>query len=351
MLPRDQAERILEKVLAHSRAESITAALYNTHTYDLRFAVNTVTTCGSSEGASLFLSSNFGQRTGSVSTTALDDASLEAAVRRAEELAHLAPENPEFMPPLGPQEYLKIDAYDEETASASPQYCTDAAEKALKLSRDREVDLSGFFTLGTSISHFANSSGLRAHHRAAQATYATTARTRSGRGSHKVQMASRRLRDLKLDELSGRAIERAFEAQNPVALPPGRYPTILEPSACADMLGFLFMHMSKRSADEGRSFFSESEGKTKLGQKLFPDSVSIGTDPQSQLAPGSPWGQDGVPLKALTWIDKGTLRNMHVDRYWAKKTNSELTPFPTNVLMQGGNKSLAELIEIGRAHV
>lgn len=344
MLPQHQAERIIDKVLAASRAESISAALYASHTYDLRFAVNTVTTCGSSDSVSLFLSSSFGQRTGSVSTTALDDASLEAAVRQSEELAQLAPENPEFMPPLDPQQYLKVEAFDEDTASATPQRCTDAAAGALRLSRSREVDLSGFLTIGTGNSYFANSSGLRAQHRATQATYATTARTRTGRGSHKVQLASHRLGELKLDELSGRAIERAFEAQNPIELPPGRYPTILEPSACADMLGFLFMHMNRRSADEGRSYFSESEGRTKLGQKMFADCVHLSSDPQFALAPTSPWGQDGVPLGPVTWAEQGELRELFVDRYWAKKTNCRLSPFPSNVIMRGSSKSLAQLI-------
>ena len=35
----------------------------------------------------------------------LDDASLRAAVKKAEELAAIAPPNPERLPPLGPQEY------------------------------------------------------------------------------------------------------------------------------------------------------------------------------------------------------------------------------------------------------
>ena len=52
----------------------------------------------------------------------LDDASLRAAVKKAEELAGIAPVNPERLPPLGPQQYPAVSDYDERTANArSPE--------------------------------------------------------------------------------------------------------------------------------------------------------------------------------------------------------------------------------------
>ena len=51
------------------------------------------------------MQSSFGKKSGSATINEFDDASLEKCVRRAEELAQLAPENPEFVEPLPAQTY------------------------------------------------------------------------------------------------------------------------------------------------------------------------------------------------------------------------------------------------------
>src|SRR6185295_7158796 len=111
--------------------------------------VNTVTTCGAADGTTMSISSNFGKRTGSVSTTDLSDAALEKAVRTSEELARLAPDNEEFMPPLeAGQSYLPVKAWDEETADCSPELCAELVAGCLKRSQGKDLDLAGFFSIG-----------------------------------------------------------------------------------------------------------------------------------------------------------------------------------------------------------
>ena len=51
-----------------------------------------------------------------------DVASLKAMVKKAEELADIAPPNAERLPALGPQNYPKVNDFDERTATArSPE--------------------------------------------------------------------------------------------------------------------------------------------------------------------------------------------------------------------------------------
>ncbi len=52
--------------------------------------------------------SSFGKRSGTVTTAQFDDASLQRALRNAEEIAKVSPENPEAMPFLGPQTYAPV---------------------------------------------------------------------------------------------------------------------------------------------------------------------------------------------------------------------------------------------------
>ena len=101
--------------------------------------------------------------------------------------------------------------------------------------------------------------------------------------------------------------------------------------------------MDARSADEGRNFFADKDGKNKLGQKVFPDFVNIISDPSLPEAPGFPWSQDGLPAQRTSWIENGVVKNLRYSRYWAQKQGK--TPIsPSNVLMRGGTGSLDDLI-------
>ena len=47
----------------------------------------------------------------------------------------------------------------------------------------------------------------------------------------------------------------------------------------------------------------------------------------------------------MTWIDKGVVKNLTYSRYWAQKKGVKAIPSPDAVIMEGGNKSLDELIK------
>src|SRR4029079_13139356 len=46
----------------------------------------------------------------------------------------------------------------------------------------------------------------------------------------------------------------------------------------------------------------------------------------------------------VVWIDKGVVRNMHYDRYWAKQAGKQATPAPTRLVLDGPGKTLNDLI-------
>ena len=65
------------------------------------------------------VTSNIGRKSGSTSTNKFDEDSLKAAVKKSEEIAKFSPENKEFMPPLGPQQYIPAANYSAETENLS----------------------------------------------------------------------------------------------------------------------------------------------------------------------------------------------------------------------------------------
>ena len=72
---------------------------------------------GAVSQTSLVVSSAFGKKLGIATINEFDDTSLEKVVRRAEELAQLAPENPEYVPFLGPQKFQDSITYVSATAA------------------------------------------------------------------------------------------------------------------------------------------------------------------------------------------------------------------------------------------
>jgi predicted Zn-dependent protease len=111
------------------------------------------------------------------------------------------------------------------------------------------------------------------------------------------------------------------------------------------MLENIFSDMDARQADEGRSFMSKPGGKTKLGEQLVDQRVNIYSDPWNPELPSSTWSGDGRPQEKVSWIEKGVVKNLSSSRYWAQKTGIKSIPSPDGMIMEGGTKTLEELIK------
>jgi predicted Zn-dependent protease len=107
------------------------------------------------------------------------------------------------------------------------------------------------------------------------------------------------------------------------------------------LLGF---NMQARRAEEGRSFLSKKGGGTLAGEKLFPEFITLRTDPAHPLYSVLPWSGGGLPAKPISWIEKGVVANLWYDRYWAAQTGRQPTPFPADLVLEGSDKSLDALI-------
>ena len=105
MLSPDEVKAIASKIIGRSGAEACTVSVSGGDVRNFRFARNEATTNGAVSSVSVSIESSFGKRAGSASVNALDEGALEEARLRSEEIARLSPENPEYMPPLGPQTY------------------------------------------------------------------------------------------------------------------------------------------------------------------------------------------------------------------------------------------------------
>ena len=86
-LDKEQTKALTDRVLSFSKAEQTLVAVNGSERANVRFARNTATTSGASSGYSLAITASFGKRSGTVTTAQFDDASLQRALRNAEEIA------------------------------------------------------------------------------------------------------------------------------------------------------------------------------------------------------------------------------------------------------------------------
>jgi predicted Zn-dependent protease len=258
LMTRAQAQSIIEKVRKASRADEVAVTLGSLHTTNVRFAANQLSTSGGVWNTVLTVTSSFGKRHGTASTNDLSDASIARVVGQAESLAKLSPEDPDWMPALGPQSYLPVNAYFDTTAMLTPADRAHAAKSALDPAR-KAADLraAGFLVVTASARAIGNSRGLFGYHRATNANYTLTVRTTDGTGSGWAGAEHNDWRKIDFAKVSATAIEKARRSRNPVPLEPSRYTTILEPQAVADLVVFIQGALAARAADEGRSAFAK----------------------------------------------------------------------------------------------
>lgn len=344
ILNRDEARSILERALKLSKADETEISLSGGTHGNMRFAKNMPTTNGLAHTVNLSVTCAFGKKVGSFSTSEIDDASLARAVHRAEEIAKLSPENPEYMPRLGAQTYLTPTEWDDVTATLAADTRAETAAYAIKAAQEKELIAAGYYENEGRFTAFANSRGAFAYRTSTDASYTLTMRTPDGTGSGWSAHDSFKASAIDGKRITTRAIEKAMRSRNPQSIAPGTYPVILEHSAAGDMLNLFNGSLDRRGADEGRSFFSDPKAGTKIGQHLFGDNITIMSDPMHGEVPSSPWGEDGLPLAPTTWVEKGVLKNLACSRYWAQEKKGNPLPGGSNIIMLGGEHSLDDLI-------
>jgi predicted Zn-dependent protease len=341
---REQAKALIERAMSFSKADDTQVTLTGGDRANVRFARNSVTTSGASSGYSLAIQAKFGQRAGTVTASEFSDAALQRAVKNAEEIARLSPDNPEAMPLVGPQTYLDVRTYFEDAANASPEWRAGAVKAALDAAKAKTVDAAGFVETSAQIQAVATSKGQFGFARVSAVDYNLTARTPDGAGSGWASKSYNELRLLQPATLAGAAIDKAARSHNPTAIEPGKYTVVLEPAAMADIVANLAFAGDARQADEGRSFFSKKGAGTRIGETVVSEKVTIYSDPAHALAPAVPFDGEGLPLARINWIDKGVLKNLSYSRYWAQKQGKAATPQPGNLIMDGGTASIDDLI-------
>ncbi len=348
LLSEDQALSLVEKVIKQSEAEGVFVSLSSGEEALSRFSENQISQNISRNRFNLNITSYFGKKSASSATTDLDPEAIKDTIRRSEELARIAPEDPEWVPLLEPQAYeQRTPAFDEATATISPLTRGEMVQRVCALGAKAGVEGSGSLSTEAFLQAIGNSQGLRACDRSTDADFSFTARIEDG--SSWSQRSAFAVNQLPMESLTEQLIERALASRHPREVNPGTYPVVFDSAAFGDLLNWVLWNLDARAADEGRSFMSRTDesGKpmgNRVGEQLFSPLVQVQRNPAHPLLQLGTFFGDGLSNTYTEVIKDGVPKTLSYSRYWAQQQGQEPTGAMYPLVMSGSNQTLADLI-------
>ncbi len=348
LISQSEALALIDFAIAQSQADGVFISLSASETALSRFSENQISQNVRKNTFSLSVTSYFGMRSASASTTELDRDAIALTVKRAEDLASIAPEDPEWVELLPQQTYQDREpGFDRATATLSPLKKGEIIQQVCALSKEAGVNGSGTLSFRVGLNAIGNSQGLRGCDRTTEADFSFTARVNDGSSWNRCTAWS--IEQLPIIELTEKVIARAIASQNPQEIAPGDYTVVFEPSAVASLVPWVIWNLDARAADEGRSFMSlrDDSGKpigNQVGQQLFEPMVHIERNAAHPLLQGGRFFGNGLNNERLDIVRDGIPQTLSYSRYWAQKQDKEPTGAMYPIVMAGSERTIADLI-------
>ncbi|MCC6141620.1 MAG: TldD/PmbA family protein [Nitrospira sp.] len=346
MTSREEFQFIAELVMACSTADHTQVTLHDQDGGTARFANNQMIQNVNMRRGAVAVTAAFGARQGTASTTDFTAGALRETVKRAEAIARLSPEDPEYLPPAGPQVYNPGPTAREETLAAGPAVRLEYANEAIGQCRMENLSAAGVVSSSRASVGVAAGTGLLAFEERTEARFSIT--VQAGDATGWASSAHRSIDRLKVQERTLSAIHKATLGVEPQELPPGRYRVILEPAAVAGLWSWIIWTLDAKSYLKNTSPFAG-----KLNELILDAGLSLENCPGHADLLGVGFTAEGLPSAASRWIHRGVLRQLAYDRFTAQAQQVATIPTieaPRLSLEGAAASSLAQLVKsAGRA--
>lgn len=355
-------QELVERALELSRADACSVVLRQTSSANLRWANNTLTTNGSMTSCQVTVVSQSAGRSGAavgvVTQPATSLREIGDLVSRADKAAREA----------GPAE----DANEVVAGTESADWTVPPGDTSVAVFAALSRDLGEAFTRArlerrllygyvehdVDTTYLATSAGVRVRHEQPSGHIGVTAKPTDLSTSTWVGRATNDFHDVDVAAIDDELIRRIGWAARTVELPPGRYETLLPPTAVADLMIYAYFVASARDASEGRTVFSAPEGGTRIGQQVAQPGVDLFSDPHQPGLLSLPFvaarGTDsstsvfdnGLPVARADWVRDGVLTTLPTSRHTAATTGVAFSPKGDNLVLEveGGAGSVDDLV-------
>jgi len=291
----DEFRFLADLVLKRSEADHTVVNCQDQHGGTTRFANSRVVQNVDTRRGTLTVAVAFDRRRGSASTTDFTAGAVQDALARAERIARLSPEDPEFLPPPDQQVFPTLLTSRPETAAAGPSRRLEYANEAIGQCRIENLQAAGIVSSSVASVGIAASNGLFAQEERTEARFSLTVQAEDATGWSAA--AHRSIDHLKIQDRTLSAINKAKRSRDVQELAPGRYRVILEPAAVAGLWSWMLWTLDAKSYDKGTSPFAGQ-----LGRQILDERLTLQNLPEHPDLLGTGFTHEGLPSEGSLWI-------------------------------------------------
>jgi predicted Zn-dependent protease len=290
-----------------------------------------------------------GQRVGVASANSHDEAALRRLAQTAATTARLQPERTDFASLPSPRPIEQVGgAYSAETAAADPERRADSAGAVISAARAVGAEAFGYSSTSSDQISVANSLGVQATEPRTRAQLLTVMMGPGG-GTGYAEQVGVDVGAIDAARIGQEAAERTAAMRDPIELPAGDYPVVLDSYAVMDFTDWLgYLGFSGLAVQEDRSFFE-------AGKRVASTLIDLYDDPTDTAGNPASFDYEGVPKGRLALLEGGVCRNVVHDVQTAARAGVGSTghglpapnpwgPFPLHLSMAAGTTPRDELI-------
>jgi predicted Zn-dependent protease len=342
------SQEVVERALATSRTDGCVVISSDSTEANLRWANNTLTTNGVMRSRTVTVVSIVGESAGVTTRQGITSAhELADLIAVSEAAARDAVAEQDAAPLIGSE--ASTGHWDDSPAEASgavfDSFAPALGSSFQRASRSDQL-LYGYASYDMTTTFVGSSTGLRSRFDQPTGYVELNAKSADLGRSTWAGVTTPDFTDIDMPGLHDQLERRLGWATRHVDLPPGRYDTILPPTAVADLMIDLYWASDGRDAHEGRTVFSRAGGGTRIGDRLSDAMVTLRSDPYEAglqcnpflIAMASGGGMsvfdNGAELRPTPWISEGVLSALIQTRFSAGLTSLPFTPYIDNLVLE-----------------
>ncbi|MCX7835577.1 MAG: TldD/PmbA family protein [bacterium] len=349
MITETELKTLSETILSKCSGYEAEVMLSSSQNALTRFGENVITQNVASESIGLTVRLIKNGKMGKASTGNISPSGIESCIQAAKVALEVNETDPDLLPLADPQEYQSIDNFVPSTAELTPEARSSGVEQAVRHFRQHQLVGAGIFSNSASNLAIANSKGLWAYNASTASTFSVSAMSEDSSGW--AEANEKDVHNINIAALSTIAAKKALDSKSPIVVEPDAWTVVLEPAAVSELMTFLcWFGFNGLAFVENRSCFSG-----KIGEQVVGSNITMHDHVYHPLSGGMPFDFEGFPRQSVLLIEKGVLKSVVHDRRTAARAGTIHTghampqpdsfgPVPLNLVVEGGDSSLEEMI-------
>lgn len=335
----EQFKKAAQFVAENVKADDYSLTIYEIEKQDTRYAQNRITQNMSGTRINAYIKVSFGNKSASSTANSLDGESLKNLIETAENIAYKTQPDPEFTESASKADYPKVNNVAESTEKCTMENMIEVISKFIENAKNKNAFISGLATRTITNIYLFTKNGFEGYDRASSFSNSMTMSDNISR-EVKVTKAVKDFNDFNTSAEIDK-INQMFDAlTEPKVIEKGEYNVILRPQAVLNFFSFMFYFFDRRAADYKITAFADG-----IGKKLFGEKFSFYSTLDDPSVTASPFSGDGTVAESIDWIRDGVLKNLMLNRSYAKKIG-EKPNFIPNIIIAGGDTSEEEMMKM-----